>query len=239
MAIMAAAAIIGAGVSIYSAVDSANKKKKAQEGLDDWNKSNRQSFKTGQQIYQEAELSTPYGYSPQERAAFQQNMARRSNKAYQMATERNPNLSPQINAAINYGNIQGLINFAASDAALRRGEIARKAGMIGDQDNRQVAFNQQVAGQYGQAIQQQQENINASLYNVANSVGAYGYYKGKKDGDDGDSGGGIYDTKVDTNTYQGVAPNTDNMAYQKTAKPISPPGTIWDTSQFFSTPYSG
>lgn len=182
MAILAAAAIIGAGTAIYSAVDAKNKEKKAKSSLDEWNKNHPQDFRSAKQIYDEAAAMTPTGYSPAETAAFNQSMARRSNTARRIATDRNPNLSGAVNAGINYGNINGMLQFAANDAAVRRSLISEKAGMIRGQSNAQTQFNQNVAGEYGQAIRQQKQNFTNSMYNVANNVGALGYYYGGSGG---------------------------------------------------------
>lgn len=175
---MAAAALAGVAISAYGAYDANQKGKKAKESLEQWNKTNSQNFKTADQLQLEAEASTPSGYSPAEKAAFQQNMARRNNQVMRSATDRNPNLSGAVNAAINYGNIQGMLDFSARDAQLRRSMISEKIGINRGQSNAQTQFNQNVAGQYGQAIQQQRENMTSSLYNVANAAAAYGYYKG-------------------------------------------------------------
>ena len=262
---MAAAAIIGAGISIYGAVDAKSKEKKAKSELDAWNKSHPQDFRTAKEIQQEAELSTPSGFSPAEKAAFQQNMTRRSNASRRMATDRNPNLSGAVNAAINYGNIQGLVNFSAQDAQLRRQMIAQKTGLIQGQSNAQTRYNQQVAGQYGQAIQQQAENFTNSLYNVANSAAAYGYYSG---GSGAKTGAGGAKTTPATTTAM-AQPNSvnpvgsDMWAANLYGNPAAPPPqpafygqapsqrlgtgvpsknatpyqTTWDTNQFFSNPY--
>lgn len=184
MAVLAAAALVSAGIGVAGAINSSQEKNKAKRHLNAWEKSHAQDFKTGQQIYLEAEQSTPYGYTPAETANFQQGMARRSNQARRVATDRNPNLSGAVNAAINYGNIQGLLGFASQDAQLKRNLISEKVGLIRGQSNAQTQFNQNVSAQYGQAIQQQKENLTNSLYNVANSAAAYGYYSG------GTGGGG-------------------------------------------------
>lgn len=267
MPILAASAIIGAGIGVYNAVQSSQDKKKAERELDSWERTHPQDFKTGQQIYTEAASATPTGFSPQETAAFQQNLARRSNQARRMATDRNPNLSPAINAAINYGNIGALVNFSAQDAQLRRQLISEKVGLIRGQSNAQTQFNQNVSAQYGQAIQQQKENLTNSLYNVANSAAAYGYYTGGTGtGTGGNRTMGTTTTAAGTTAPPASSPNPvggdqwaanlygnpagryqpyGNYAIgQTTQRPTTPPSnqlppyqSVWETNQYFKTPY--
>jgi hypothetical protein len=237
---MAAAAIVGAGISIYNAVDSKNKEKKAERDLNAWEKSHPQDFRTGQQIYDEASATTPTGFSPAEKAAFEQSMARRSNQARRIATDRNPNLSGAINAGINYGNIQGLLDFAARDAQVRRSLISEKVGLIRGQSNAQTQFNQNVSAQYGQAIQQQKENFTNSLYNVANSAAAYGYYQ--QDGADSGQREAEKTKRVEARqkTKQLKLQSKGKTAYtpsEQMTEPSFASNQIYNINDYFTSPY--
>ena len=71
-----------------------------------------------------AEQMAKAGFTPVQRAAFFQNIARLDNSRYQKATQvGGGNLAQTVNAGINYGNIGALNNFAGQDAQLQRQNI--------------------------------------------------------------------------------------------------------------------
>lgn len=63
------------------------------------------------------------GYSPAEKAAFEQKLARSQNTAYQKGRDVAPGMAQELLAGINYTNTGAMNDFAASDAALHRQNI--------------------------------------------------------------------------------------------------------------------
>lgn len=63
------------------------------------------------------------GYSPAEKAAFEQSLSRSQNTGYQRAVDRAPGMSQEILAGVNYSNISAHNDFAARDASLHRENI--------------------------------------------------------------------------------------------------------------------
>lgn len=64
-----------------------------------------------------AEQNAQFGYTPEQKAAFFQNLATLNNARYQKAVGMaGGNLAQAVQSGINYGNINALNNFAAQDA---------------------------------------------------------------------------------------------------------------------------
>lgn len=63
------------------------------------------------------------GFTPQEKAAYEQRLARSQNTAFQKSVDRAPNLSQQILSGINYTNIAAQNDMAMRDAELMRNNI--------------------------------------------------------------------------------------------------------------------
>ncbi len=170
---MPAGTLVLAASAIYGGIDAAERRKKAQNGIEKL-KRFKPKYRSAEDIQNEAEARITTGYSPSERANFEQSMARRSNQARRIATDRNPNLSGAINAGINYGNIQGELGFAANDAALRRQRVSEMVGRITGQSNAQTGadittkMQQEIA--YGNAKNQ----ANADIYNSLMQLGYAG-----------------------------------------------------------------
>lgn len=120
-----------------------------------------------QKSYGRAEGMSTRGYSPEETAAFRQNLAGTSAQRYQRATDMaGGGLSQAIQGGINYGNIRGLVNFAADDASLHRRNIQYAdsiARQIQGQKNLITQSQQdryrQVEGAYGAEFTKGLENI--------------------------------------------------------------------------------
>lgn len=163
------AAVI-AGTAIYGAIESQDRKQQAKAGINRLKKLNPQ-YKTALEIQTEAESAVQEGYSPSEVAAFRQGLARQNRASYRAATQSNPNLASQVQAGINYGNVNAQSEFAARDAALRRDRIREYANRITGQSNAQTSadiqnkYNQEMA--YGQAKSQ----ANADFYNSLTQLG--------------------------------------------------------------------
>lgn len=166
-------AAVLAGTAIYSGIEANDRKQKAKRGIEKLKKM-QPKYRTAQDIQFEAENAIRSGYSPSERANFQQSMTRRANQARRTATDRNPNLSGAINAGINYGSIQGELGFAAQDAALRRQRVSEYVSRITGQSNAQTGaditskMQQEIA--YGNAKNQ----ANADIYNSLMQLGYAG-----------------------------------------------------------------
>lgn len=68
----------------------------------------------------EAEARAKYGFTPEQEAAFQNQLASQSNQRYRMATNvGGGNMSSAINAGINYGNTNALLQHAAQGSQLQ------------------------------------------------------------------------------------------------------------------------
>lgn len=166
-------AAVLAGTAIYGAVEANDRKQEAKSALKELAKK-QPKYRTAESITAEAEQATPYGYTPSERANFQQSMTRRANAASRIANDRNPNLGSAINAGINYGNIQGNLAFAADDSRLRQSKIRDYVGRVTNQSNLQTnsdltsKLQQEIA--YGNAKQQ----ANADIYNSIMQLGYAG-----------------------------------------------------------------
>lgn len=115
------------------------------------------TYRSADSILQEAEGKTPSGYTGQEKAAFQQSLARLGMQKYRQASQINPNMASNINAGINYGSLAATNEFARNDASLRRDRINRLVTGITNEDNRNVSTaiqnRRMLQEQYGQAYQ--------------------------------------------------------------------------------------
>lgn len=87
-----------------------------------------------------------YGFSPEEKAAYQQQLSRSQNTGYQQSVARAPGLSQQILSGINYTNIGAQGDFASRDAALHRQNIAysdKFSAYLQELNNRNIQQQQQ------------------------------------------------------------------------------------------------
>lgn len=86
------------------------------------------------------------GFSPEEKAAYQQQLSRSQNTGYQEAVKRAPNMSQQILSGINYTNIGAQNDFASRDASLHRKNIEysdRFSNYLQELNNKNIAVQQQ------------------------------------------------------------------------------------------------
>lgn len=104
----------------------------------------------------QAEQMAQMGYTPQERAAFEQRLATGSNTAFRRAVDMSGgNMAQAIQGALNAQNIMGQNQFAAQDAALRRQNIAARNQIYGQEqalDNQNVAMQNQLMMQRAQSL---------------------------------------------------------------------------------------
>lgn len=138
------------------------KAKKALNNLANWNP----TFRSGDSILNEATSKTPSGYTPQQEAAFNSNLTRLNNQKFRMASQANPNLSANVRAGIDFGNIAALNEFAKNDAILKNQKINTLATTIRGQDNANVT------NQISQKAQMEQAYGNAYRAGLGNIVGA-------------------------------------------------------------------
>lgn len=139
------------------------KAKKALNRLSNWNP----TYRTGESIFQEATSKTPSGFSAQEKAAYNNDLARQATQRYRLASQSNPNMSANIQAGIGYGSLAALNNFAKNDAALKQQKIGQLAGAITAQDNANVNYQMNQKSQMEQAYG---EAYKAGLSNVVGAL---------------------------------------------------------------------
>jgi hypothetical protein len=138
------------------------------------------------------------GYTPEERANFEQMLARQGTAAKQMF--RNMGLAGAGSAAANIMGIDALNQFAATGAGIRRQNAGDFYGLAGQmqnvQDQETNRFNQQVnmeAQALGQAIQE------GGIKNIMGAVGNFQQFQGQQQAIDmyknmgvgGNSGAGL------------------------------------------------
>lgn len=139
------------------------KAKKALNRLSKWNP----TYRSGESIFQEATSKTPSGFSAQEKAAYNNDLARQATQRYRLASQSNPNMSANIQAGIGYGSLAALNNFAKNDAALKQQKIGQLAGAITAQDNANVNYQMNQKSQMEQAYG---EAYKAGLSNVVGAI---------------------------------------------------------------------
>lgn len=150
-------------IKVIYGITQMNKSKKALNRLSNWHP----TYRSGESILQEATAKTPFGYSAQERAVFNNDLSRLGTQKYRMATQSNPNLAQNIQAGIDYGNIAALEQFAKSDASLKQQKIGQLASMITAQDNAKTAYD------INQKSQMEQAYGEAYKAGLANVVGVF------------------------------------------------------------------
>jgi hypothetical protein len=120
----------------------------------------------------QAEQMAQMGYTPQERAAFEQRLATSGNTAFRRATDMSGgNMAQALQGALNAQNIAAQNQFAAQDAALRRQNIAARNQLYGTEQNLE---NQNVATQ-NQLMMARAQSLGAQRQSgMSNLVGALG-----------------------------------------------------------------
>lgn len=159
-------------LAAYGAIDSYSKSQKAKKGIEQLSKW-KPKYADPLAIQRDAEAGVKQGFTAEEAANFQQGLTRTSNASYRLATDRNPNLAPAIQAGINYGNIKAQGNFAAQDAALRMQKVDRLQGLITGQRNAQTEADIQSKREQEIAYGNAKNQNDAQLYNSL-SMGAAG-----------------------------------------------------------------
>lgn len=158
--LMGVGALTKAGIG-YFGMKKARKERKAFE------RSHQLEYSKPEELMSRAQGMVEYGFTPQEQAAFQQQMAR--NEAAQLRATQGaaPNLSQQVMAGVNYGNVQNIIKFAEANARLQRQRYDELYGRLERADVRNVQANLGTLQQYGQAESQ----YRTMLYQAASDLG--------------------------------------------------------------------
>lgn len=152
-----------------------------------------------QNYYNRVNQASQYGFSPQETAAFKQNVAQQQNTGYQQGIQQSGgNLAQALSAGFGAQNLQTQNQFAAQGAELQRQKLGMLGSAAGEVQGQQNLINQNqiqrrntLEQAYGQAMQAGLGNISSGLQSgvgafrtKASPYGNLGQY--------GDVGGGNY-----------------------------------------------
>lgn len=116
-----------------------------------------------------AEQAAQFGFSPEEKAAYEQTQAGLSNQRYRRGLAvAGGNLAGAINAGVQYGDINAALKYAAQDAALKRNNVRYAdtfAQNLQNLQNRNTdnAYNYRLRAEQalGQAVQAGLNNVSA------------------------------------------------------------------------------
>lgn len=181
----AGGAAIGAAGELFNIGQSLYKDSQAKKALNKLNETPISEISVSPELqnsYGRAESMSKYGFSPEETAAFNQNLARSQSTQFQNAKDiGGGQLSGAINSLDNANNIGAINNFAAKGTGLQLEKIQHAdelAGQIQNIKDRKVedARNRRtmLEQQYGGAIKQQQENISQGIGSIAAIGAQYG-----------------------------------------------------------------
>lgn len=192
-----AAAIAGTALT-YKIYSSETQKAEAKEGLAELNKQPMPEYGVSpelQNAYSRAQAMSQSGYTADETAAFNQNLARSQATQFQAAKDvGGGQFSATLNRMNNVGSIDALNEFAVKNAQLKRSNIAEAnnlASQIQNQRNldagAKIARRQMLEQAYGAAIRNQTENTNNAVAGGATEAQAIDWSKagGRKQEDDG------------------------------------------------------
>jgi hypothetical protein len=168
--------LVGAGFGLYNYFSSQNQLKK----LENQPQPNYTVSAGLQNSYNQANAMSNEGFTPGEKAGYQNQINQQGATAYSRAAqEGGGNLSNVISAGINSQQIQGTGQMSIADADLKRRNMqqaASLAGQIQEQQNKAVATNIQIRQQQEQNLGQSSTAGLQSFYNsiggVASGVGA-------------------------------------------------------------------
>lgn len=134
-----------------------------------------------QAAYDTAKQQAQYGYAPEQKAAFQQDISRASNTRFQRGVDMaGGNLAGAINAGINSSNLGALNQFASQDAQLQQQKqryVGQLAGGFQSAQDRQTNLELQrrnaIEQAYGGALKAGLNNAIGSL-NLTQALGGFG-----------------------------------------------------------------
>lgn len=129
-----------------------------------------------------AERNSMYGFSPQEKAAWNQNQGMLGNKRYRMATSMaGGSLAGAIGAGVNYGSYAAANDFAMKDAAVQRQNInyadsfTKNLQSIQDRNTQnKYTYRMNAERALGEAIKAGTNNMGSGLAKAENGGGSGG-----------------------------------------------------------------
>jgi len=167
---------VGAAVSIGTSISN---RKRAEKALAEINKTTQPEYQEDPRLteaYNRAEAMTKYGFAPEEKAQFQNQLARGQNAQRQSALDLGGgNTASAINSVLQANQTNAINQFAAQDAGLRRENIRYAdslAGQVQSQQNliqqQKIARRQMLESAYGGAIAQQNQNQYQAMGDLTN-----------------------------------------------------------------------
>lgn len=168
---------IGAGTEIYNIAQSTHEKNLAKKSLAELNKTPFPGISVSPELqgaYNTAQANSKYGFSPEETAAFNQNLARSQNTQFQNAKDiGGGQLSGAINNLSNANNINAINTFAAKGAGLQLDKqqyadsLAGKIqGIKNANEEQTINRRTQLEQAFGGATRQQGENIREGVAGI-------------------------------------------------------------------------
>lgn len=172
-----ASAAIGVGSEVYNIAHSAHEKNKAKKSLAELNQTPFPEISVAPELqgaYNRAQGNSKYGFSPEETAAFNQNLSRAQSTQFQAAKDiGGGQLAGTINNMNNANNINAINTFAAKGAGLQlekqqyADSLAGKIQSIKNANQeQQIARRTNLEQAYGGAIKQQGENIREGISGI-------------------------------------------------------------------------
>lgn len=173
---------LGAITAIPKLIVGFSQMSKANKALAELSKQKYPEFTTSPEMlnaYNRAEAMSKYGYSPEERAQFDQQLARNEQSQRQSAIDMSGgNLSSAVGSVLQANQTDAINKFAAGGAELKRSNI-RYADSLAEQLQRQknlqtqntIARRQMLEQAYGQAKSSALGNITGAFSSVA-AIGA-------------------------------------------------------------------
>lgn len=163
---------IGAGIQIH----------KANKALRELNKQEQPNYSEDPRTtaaFNRAQAMSNEGFTAQEDAGFNQNLAMQNSAQFQNAVDMGGgNLASTINAGLQSNNIQAINNRAGQDAQLRRSNMqyadSLAQGLQSQQNlinSQKIARRQLLESSYGAAKAQGQENLWGAIDSIGN-IGA-------------------------------------------------------------------
>lgn len=184
--------------------------------------------------YNAAQQNAQRGYSPQQTAAFQSELAQNNNAQYQKGVDRaGGSLSGAIQSGINYGNIGALNKFASNDASLQAQHQNTAYGLAGQIQNQQnmatqaqLQQRQQLENSYGSALRAGLSGISQGIQAGTNIYGAAkGWFNGAQNKAASPSLSGNTSPNFGSLGTQGYAPQ------YVAQNPVTPENFSYDYSQ--------
>lgn len=171
-------ASIAAGMQGIQMIQSGVKQRKARLGLEELQKTPFPEITVSPEMqgaYSQAQAISKYGFSPEETAAFNQNLARSQGTAFQSAVDMSGGqLAGAIGGGLQTQKIGAINQFAAEGAGLKLKKI-QYAGDIAGQiqaikqagEAQKIQYRLALETAYGTAQKQQAENVSQGFGNLA------------------------------------------------------------------------